>query len=49
MIQDDKLWVIICATILGAMSFFFPEEQGKITQLVVTGLFGVAVGRATNK
>jgi hypothetical protein len=41
---DDKHWVIVCATIIGIMSFFFPETA--IAQNVVTGLFGVAVGKA---
>jgi hypothetical protein len=45
---DDKFLVIICATILGGISMFiYPEtDSNVIVSSVVSGLFGVAVGKS---
>jgi len=45
---DDKLLVILCATFLGACAMFLyaPQDSTTIVNSVVTGLFGVAVGKS---
>ena len=47
-IVDDKFLVIICATVLAgiAMLIDIPPDSVPIVTGVVSGLFGVAVGRA---
>jgi len=43
---DDKTAVIVCATALAlALIFTGNEAAANITSAIVTGLFGVAVGR----
>ena len=44
---DDKILVILCATLLGvaAMYFFEATDSTTIVSSVVTGLFGVAIGK----
>ena len=44
---DDKVLVIICATLLAgiAMYKFSPVDATTIVTSVVTGLFGVAIGK----
>lgn len=45
---DDKIVVILCATLLGgiAMTIDIPAESIPIVTAVVSGLFGVAVGKS---
>ena len=45
---DDKIVVILCATLLGgiAMTMDIPPDSVPIVTAVVSGLFGVAVGKA---
>ena len=43
--DDDKLWVIGCVTLLGGLSFFFPDVDNGLVQNIITGMFGLAVGR----
>lgn len=45
---DDKILVILCATAIGltAMFFYSPESSTTIVSSVVTGLFGVAIGKS---
>ncbi len=48
--MDDKLWVIISVTILGIVSVYAPSEVDlSLLNQIITGLFGVAVGRGTLK
>ena len=42
---DDKTIVILCVTFLGALAFAFMESPEALITQIVTGLFGVAVGR----
>lgn len=42
---DDKQMVIIAATILGGMSMFFMQDPATVVSRVISGLFGIAVGR----
>ena len=42
---DDKIIVIIAVTLLGAFSMFFLEGAEQIVSNIVSGLFGIAVGR----
>ena len=42
---DDKIIVIIAVTLLGALSMFFLEGAEQIVSNIVSGLFGIAVGR----
>jgi hypothetical protein len=44
---DDKSLVIICATILGGLSMYLypPDVSQLVVTAIVSGLFGVAVGR----
>ena len=46
-ILDDKVLVILCATLLGgfAMYQYAPADSTTIVSSVVTGLFGVAIGK----
>lgn len=50
---DDKTSVILCATIIAVLCIFFLPDPHTIISNAMTGLFGVAVGRAlddsTNK
>ena len=48
---DDKILVILCATILGcvAMYSYQPADSSVIVTNVVTGLFGVAIGNSLPK
>ena len=45
---DDKILVILCATAIGvtAMFLYAPKNSTTIVSSVVTGLFGVAIGKA---
>ena len=45
---DDKITVIICATLIAviAMTMDIPPESVPVVTGVVSGLFGVAVGKA---
>jgi hypothetical protein len=45
---DDKVLVILCVTILGALAMYtYPvADSVVIVTSVVSGLFGVAVGKA---
>lgn len=49
-IFDDKGLVIICATLLGIVSMFASSVVNPVTIVsnIVTGLFGVAIGRRLN-
>ena len=42
---DDKTIVILCATLLGALAFAFMADPEALITQIVTGLFGVAVGK----
>ena len=44
--MDDKFLVIICATILGIVSMFIYPDSNVVVSSVVSGLFGVAVGKS---
>ena len=41
---DDKAFVIMAVTILGALSIFFIDNASDIIQAIITGLFGIATG-----
>ena len=42
---DDKDLVIFCVTIIGIVSIFFVENPTEVLNPIITGLFGVAVGK----
>jgi hypothetical protein len=42
---DDKTVVILCVTLLGLCAFFSMSDPEALITQIVTGLFGVAVGR----
>ena len=42
---DDKQMVIIAATILAGIAMFVMAEPAQVVSNVITGLFGIAVGR----
>lgn len=47
---DDKTQVILCVTLLGVLAMFAYGDAGtNLLDNIITGLFGVAVGRATTK
>ena len=46
---DDKLAVIICVTAIGIISMFKLADSATIVNSVVSGLFGVAVGKGLSK
>ena len=50
-LTDDKTLVILCATFLAGMAMVLPGMAGAdaIVGNVITGLFGVAVGRTMAK
>jgi hypothetical protein len=45
---DDKYMVIVCATLIAGLAMFLLPNEGamQIAGNVVSGLFGVAVGRS---
>ena len=43
---DDKDIVIICATLLACVAMFILPDAGQVVSNVITGLFGVAVGKS---
>jgi len=45
--SDDKLHVIWCVTIIGLASMYFLPEPAMVINSIISGLFGVAVGRAS--
>lgn len=45
---DDKTTVILCATLIALCSLWWLDSPETVISNVVTGLFGVAVGRAIN-
>lgn len=44
-ILDDKNLVIICSTLLGLAALWALQDPTTVITSVITGLFGVAVGR----
>ena len=42
---DDKTVVILCVTLLGLCAFWVMQDPEALITQIVTGLFGVAVGR----
>ena len=48
--NDDKTLVVVCATVIAIVCIFaMPDQAQNIVGNVVTGLFGVAVGKALNE
>lgn len=45
-ILNDKTQVIIAVLILGVLAFFNLEDPGPVVNSIVSGLFGVAVGKS---
>jgi hypothetical protein len=43
--NDDKNLVIVAATLLGLCCLFTLDSPENIVNVIVTGLFGVAVGK----
>ena len=43
---DDKTLVIFAVLILGLFSLFFLEDPAAVVNSIVSGLFGVAVGKS---
>jgi len=48
MFSDDKLWVIWCVTFLASLSMWYLDSPEAVVNGAISGLFGVAVGRAMN-
>ena len=46
---DDKLAVILCVTLIGIVSMFKLTDAATVVNSVVSGLFGVAVGKSLSK
>lgn len=44
-VSDDKIWVIISAAAIAIFAMIYLPDPVQIVSNVVTGLFGVAVGR----
>ena len=42
---DDKIIVILAVTLLGGLSIFFLEGGEQVVSNIISGLFGIAVGR----
>lgn len=45
---DDKILVIFSASTIAVLAIFFMPDPAQVVTSVVTGLFGVAVGRTFN-
>jgi uncharacterized membrane protein YjjB (DUF3815 family) len=48
-LKDDKAMVIVAATVIAIAVIFVPElnpEKGTIISSIITGMFGIAIGRA---
>ena len=43
---DDKIMVIVCVTGLAVLAMFQLTDPAAVVNSVVSGLFGVAVGKA---
>jgi hypothetical protein len=46
---DDKTLIILCITLLGVGSLYIMDDPENIVQSIVTGLFGIAVGRGIKR
>jgi len=44
--ENDKTLVILCTTLLAMTTMWLNPEASDIVGMVVSGLFGVAVGKA---
>ena len=43
--MDDKTYVIIAATVIALISMFKPVDDLTLLTAIVSGMFGIAVGK----